>query len=82
MTVQVGDQYRNTSGTVLFGFFPPDAVCTVRAVDMGDNDAVGGDLVVEMEPPEGEHIARSAGVTVADLERDWEPVKAPRGKGK
>lgn len=81
MSVSEGDHYKNTSGATLFGFFPPDAVCVVRQTDPEDEDTGhAGTLVLELVADDDSGVGRAAGLTEDDLDRDWEPVKAPARK--
>lgn len=72
--VAEGDRYRNTSGVLLYGFFPPDAVCTVRNVDAHDDPSVGGSLVLEYDPDDDSGVRCAAGMTEDELDAHFERV--------
>lgn len=76
MSASEGDRYRNVSGTTLFGLFGPDAVAEVRQVDPDDQDTAHHGTLVLAGEEDGDGLRPAAGLTEADLERDWEPVRS------
>jgi hypothetical protein len=87
MAAQVGDRYRNTSGTLLYELMPADCEAEVRQVDPDDADtAHAGTLVLEFDPdPDGDNATEhraAIGITEDELARDWAPVGGQRGGGR
>lgn len=66
-----GDRYRNTTGRTLYGFFPPDAVVTVRDDGHGDNL-----VTLEYDPDDGTHVRNAVVVQPGSLDENFEFVEA------
>lgn len=65
-----GDRYRNTTGRTLYGFFPPDAVVTVR------DDGLDEQVTLEYDPDDGTHVTNAVVVSPGSLESNFEFVGA------
>lgn len=67
-----GTQYRNTSGRTLYGFFPPDAVVTVR------DDGLDELVTLEYDPDDGTFVKNAVTMPPGDVAQNFEWVADPQ----